>query len=82
MFKFVKQIFVSTITFFGSLPSVNPLECVSMNNQECKVGPEIFNVNSNEPLFYPFSIKASRCSGSRILMIPMQNCPFPMCLKM
>ena len=35
-----------------------------MNNQECKVRPEIVNVNSNEPLFYPFSIKTSKCSGS------------------
>ena len=50
--------------FFGSLSSVNPLECVSMNNQECKVRPEIVNVNSNEPLFYPFSFKTSKCSGS------------------
>ena len=51
--------------FFGySLSSVNPLECVSMNNHECKVRPEIVNVNSNEPLFYPFSIKTSKCSGS------------------
>ena len=43
--------------FFGSLLRVNPLECVSMNNKECKVKPEIVNVNSNEPLFYPFSVK-------------------------
>ena len=51
--------------FFGcNLSSVNPLECVSMNNQECKVRPEIVNVNSNEPLFYPFNIKRSKCSGS------------------
>ena len=35
-----------------------------MNNQACKVRPEIINVNSNEPVFYPFSIKASKCSGS------------------
>ena len=34
-----------------------------MNNQECKVRPEIVNVNSEEPVFYPFSIKASKCSG-------------------
>ena len=34
-----------------------------MNNQECKVRPEIINVNSNEPVFYPFSIKTSKCSG-------------------
>ena len=26
--------------------------------------PEIINVNSNEPVFYPFSIKTSKCSGS------------------
>ena len=28
-----------------------------MKNQECKVRPEIINVNSNEPVFYPFSIE-------------------------
>ena len=51
--------------FFGcSLSSVNPLECVSMNNQECKVRPEIVNVNSDEPVFFPFSIRTSKCSGS------------------
>ena len=37
-----------------------------MNNQSCKVRPaEIINVNSNGPLFYPSSIKTSKCSGSR-----------------
>ena len=35
-----------------------------MNNQKIKVRPEIVNVNSNEPLFYRFSIKISKCSGS------------------
>ena len=64
MFKFIKQIFVSTLMFFDSLSSVNSLECVSMNNQKCKVRPETVNVNSNEPLFYPFSIKTSKCNGS------------------
>ena len=64
MFKFIKQIFVSTMMFFGNLSSVNPLKCVSMNNQECKVRSEIVNVNSNEPIFYPFSTKTSKCNGS------------------
>ena len=50
--------------FFDGLSSVNPLECISMNNHECKVRPEIVNVNSKEPIFYPFSMKTSRCSGS------------------
>ena len=35
-----------------------------MNNQACKIRPEIIIVNSNEPVFYPFSIKTSKCSGS------------------
>ena len=35
-----------------------------MKNQECKVRPEIINVNSNEPAFYSFSIKTSKCSGN------------------
>ena len=65
MFRFVKRMFISTMMFFGcNLLSVNPLECVSMNNQECKVRAEIVNVNSNGPVFYPFSIKTSQCSGS------------------
>ena len=35
-----------------------------MNNQPCKGRPEIVNVNSNNPIFYPFSIKTSKCSGN------------------
>ena len=74
--------------FFGSLSSVNPLECISMNNQECKVRVEIGIVNSNGLVFYHFSIKTSKCSGRCnivamevvISMIPMQNCMFLMLL--
>ena len=35
-----------------------------MNNQACKVRSEIINFNRNEPVFYPFSIKTNKCSGS------------------
>ena len=35
-----------------------------MNNQACKVRPEIVNVNSNELVFYSFSVKTSKCSDS------------------
>ena len=35
-----------------------------MNNHVRKVRPEIINVNSNEPIFYPFSFKINKCSGS------------------
>ena len=35
-----------------------------MSNQECKIRSEIINVNTNEPVFYPFSVKVNKCSGS------------------
>ena len=35
-----------------------------MSNEVCKARPEIINVNSNNPIFYPFSIKTSKCSGN------------------
>ena len=35
-----------------------------MANQECKVRPQIVNLNRDEPVLFPFSIKASKCSGS------------------
>ena len=64
MFGFLKQIFISTIMLFSSLQNVNLLECISMKNQECKVRSEIVNINSNDPIFYPFSIKINKCSGN------------------
>ena len=64
MFGFLKQIFISTIMLFSRLPNVNLLECISMKNQECKVRSEIVNINSNDPIFYPFSIKINKCSGN------------------
>ena len=65
MLGFLKLAFVSAMMFFGcSLSSVNLLQCVSMNNQKCKVRPEIINVNSDELIFFSFSFKASKCSGS------------------
>ena len=33
-----------------------------MNNQECKIRPKIADINSNNPMFYPFSIKVNKCS--------------------
>ena len=64
MFKLIKQIFISTLMFCGSLSNVNSLKCVSLKNQESKVRPEIVNINSNDPIFYPFSIKINKCSGN------------------
>ena len=35
-----------------------------MSNQACKARPQIINVNSNNPVFYHFSIKTSKCSDN------------------
>ena len=35
-----------------------------MNNQDYKVRPKIVDINSNNPMFYPFSIKVNKCSGN------------------
>ena len=32
-----------------------------MTNQECRVRPVIMNINSNETLFYPYSILVNKC---------------------
>ena len=65
MFGFVKQVFVVAMTFFSFNPlNGNYLECVSMNNQKYRTRNKIININNNEPLFYPFSIKVNKCSGS------------------
>ena len=64
MLEFVKKCFFTGVSLLSTFTSVNSLSCISMNTQECKVRPEIVNVNNDEPVFYPFSIKKSKCSGS------------------
>ena len=63
MFSFIKKWFLIW-SFLSSLVRKTPLSCISMNNQACKVRPEIINVNSNNPVFYTFSIKTNKCSGN------------------
>ena len=63
MWRFIKKAFAMMTTLFN-LAYVNSLECISMNNQECKARPKIIDVNNNEPVFYPCSIKINKCSRS------------------
>ena len=68
------------MTFFSFNPlNLNSLEWVSMNNQECKIRTKTIDVNDNEPVFYPFSIKVNKCSGNRNNI--KVNCVFLMLLK-
>ena len=69
MFQFIKKAFFIGLTIssdFTNASSLNAisLSCISVIDQECKARPQIVNVNSNNPIFYPFSIKTSKCSGN------------------
>ena len=69
IFEFKKKVFFTELTilssFANTIPlSANKLSCISMNSQPCKARPEIDNVNSDNPIFYPFSVKKSKCSGN------------------
>ena len=59
----LKKIFFLGLTVLSS-SITSALRCVSLNSQECKVRPKIVNVSSNNPLFYPFSVKINWCSGN------------------
>ena len=56
MFSFVNKVFVLGLTVLSS-SITGALNCVLMNNQKCKVRPEIVDVNSNNPIFHLFSVK-------------------------
>ena len=63
IFSFVKKVFVLGLTVLSS-SITGALNCVSMNNQKCKIRPKIVDINSNSPMFYAFSIKVNKCSGN------------------
>ena len=63
MWRFIKKTFAIIATFFN-LSYVDSLECVSLSNKECKARPKIIDVNNNEPVFYPYSIKVNKCGGN------------------
>ena len=62
IFSFVEKVFVLGLTVLSNF--TNTFEYVSIKNQECKVRPKIVYINSNNPIFYPFSVKINKCSGN------------------
>ena len=53
-----------------------------MNNQECRVRLQIINVNGDDPVFFPLVLKqVNAVVVATISIIHMQNCVFPMLLK-
>ena len=51
-----------TVTLFN-LFRTKALECVSVINQKRMSRPKIIDLNNDEPVFYPLSIKVNKCSG-------------------
>ena len=47
---------------FLNMVKVKSLECMSVVNQKCMSRPKILDINTNKPVFYPYSIKVNKCS--------------------
>ena len=60
MFRLIKQCFFCRISIFIKCKFAKLL----MNTQGCKVRPQIVNVEVDDPVFFSFTIKTSKCSGS------------------
>ena len=61
---FVRLFSVYTIVSFGASLTSNykePIKCVSLNNQTYKTRQKIVNINSDEALFYPFTVSVKKC---------------------
>ena len=63
MLGFIKRSFFTGLAFLSTLTSANTLSCISMKNQERKGRPQIVNVDGDDPMFFSFSIKRSKCGG-------------------
>ena len=60
MFEFIKKCFFTAMTYFSfSVLNANSLECVSMNNEECKIRSELISTLKN-----PCFIKINKYKGS------------------
>ena len=57
------------------------LSCISMNNQECKIRPQVIDVNADEHVFFAFSIEKSKCSGSCNISYPYAKICVPVIVK-
>ena len=79
MFRLIKKVFFIGLTILSRFTIVNSSSCISVSNQACKTRPEIININSNNSIFYPFSIKQVNVVAIVIiLMIRMRKYVFLM----
>ena len=69
----LQSAFFTGLTFLSTLTSVNSSSFISMNNQECKIRPQIINVNSEEPVFFLVLKQVNAVVVVTISIIHMQN---------
>ena len=62
---------------FLNMVKVKSLECMSVVNQKRMSRPKIININANEPIFYPYSIKVNKCSNCNNINDPFAKLCVP-----
>ena len=80
---FRQRFFFKGLAFLSTLANINllnaiPLNFISMSNQECKVRPQIVNVNSEESFLSLVLKQINAVVVSTISVIHTQNCVFLM----
>ena len=69
------MLFINLVISLFSILKVKTLECGSVINEICMSIPKIINLNADEPVFYPLSIKVNKCSGDcNNINDPMAKC--------
>ena len=82
MLAFIKKCFFTGLAFLFTLTRIHllnavPLSCISMNNQEYKVRPQVINVNGMILFFFLLVLKQiNAVVVSTISIIRIQNCVF------
>ena len=82
MLAFIKKFFFTGLAFLSTLARIHmlnavPLSCISMNNQEYKVRPQVINVNGMILFFFLLVLKqVNAVVVSTISIIRIQNCMF------
>ena len=63
---------MSGVSLLNAAPvTITPLKCISMNNQQYKVRPDIVSVNSDEPFILLVLKKANAVAFATISIIHM-----------
>ena len=84
MFGLIKKAFFTGLTILSSVNPLNttPLKCVSMNNQKCKIRPEMLMVIVMSLYFILLVLKQVKAVVVAIIsIIPGPKCVFLMLLK-